>query len=114
MTEVRNREIDAAVGDLEFDPYALKTRYEEERDRRGVPEGHGQYVPAIEGKFADYGKDPWVEPGFSRAPCQQELRKMALYSLADGAFCPFQAKSTHTALVWIAARRCNASHIANC
>ena len=68
MTEVRNREIDAAVGDLEFDPYALKTRYEEERDRRGVPEGHGQYVPAIEGKFADYAKDPWVEPGFSRAP----------------------------------------------
>jgi cyclohexanone monooxygenase len=68
MTEVRNREIDVAVGDLEFDPYVLKTRYEEERDRRGVPEGHGQYVPAIEGKFADYAKDPWVEPGFSRAP----------------------------------------------
>jgi len=53
MTAVRNREIDAAVGDLEFDPYALKRKYEEERDRRVVPEGHGQYVPAIEGKFGD-------------------------------------------------------------
>jgi cation diffusion facilitator CzcD-associated flavoprotein CzcO len=68
MTAVRNREIDTAVGDLEFDPHALKTRYEEERDRRRVPEGNGQYVPAIEGKFADYARDPWVAPGFSRAP----------------------------------------------
>jgi cation diffusion facilitator CzcD-associated flavoprotein CzcO len=68
MSAVPNREIEAIVGDLEFDPHALKKRYEQERDKRVVPEGQGQYVPAIEGKFADYGRDPWVEPGFSRAP----------------------------------------------
>jgi NAD(P)-binding Rossmann-like domain len=67
MSTVGNREIDVVVGDLEFDPTALKRKYENERDKRIVPEGHGQYVPAIEGRFADYGKDPWVTPGLSRA-----------------------------------------------
>jgi cation diffusion facilitator CzcD-associated flavoprotein CzcO len=68
MSSVRKREIDVAVGELEFDPYALKRKYEQERDKRIVPEGQGQYVETIAGKFANYGKDPWVKPGFSREP----------------------------------------------
>ncbi|MBS0222055.1 MAG: NAD(P)/FAD-dependent oxidoreductase [Proteobacteria bacterium] len=67
MNAVRGREIDTVIGNLEFDPVALKRKYEQERDKRIVPEGHDQYVPTIEGRFADYGKDPWVSPGFSRA-----------------------------------------------
>jgi hypothetical protein len=39
---------------------------------------------------------------------------MALYSLADGAFCRFQAELTHTALVWIGSPVQNASHISSC
>lgn len=68
MKAGRNREVHAAVGELEFDPHALKTRYAEERERRLLSEGNGQYTAAVDGKFADYGKDPWVAPGFTRSP----------------------------------------------
>jgi len=68
MNAVRNREVHTLVGELEFDPSALKKRYEEERENRLQSEGNAQYVPAIDGKFADYGKDPWVTPGFARRP----------------------------------------------
>ena len=68
MSAAPKREIDRAVGQLEFDPDQLKQKYDHERDKRITPAGQGQYVPAIEGKFANYGKDPWVNPGFTRAP----------------------------------------------
>ncbi len=67
MSAAHKREIDRAVGQLEFDPDQLKQRYEQERDKRIVPEGHGQYLPTIDGKFADYGRDPWAAQGSSRA-----------------------------------------------
>jgi len=68
MSAAPKREIDRALPELEFDPDQLKQKYERERDKRITPAGQGQYVPAIEGKFADYGKDPWVDPGVTRAP----------------------------------------------
>ena len=61
------RDFEAVVGDLEFDPFALKRKYEAERDKRVGPEGHGQYVPTVDGKFGAYGQDPWAAP-FERAP----------------------------------------------
>jgi len=67
MSAVQKREIDAAIGELEFDPHALKQKYDQERDRRILAEGNGQYVSAIEGKFDDYAKDPWTAP-ITRAP----------------------------------------------
>src|SRR6185369_2346675 len=33
---------------------------EQERDRRIVSEGQGQYVATVDGRFANYGRDPWV------------------------------------------------------
>lgn len=68
MSVTRNRGVEAAVGKLEFDPYALKRRYDEEREKRLQPEGNAQYAPAIDGKYADYGKDPWAAPEFTRRP----------------------------------------------
>jgi cation diffusion facilitator CzcD-associated flavoprotein CzcO len=68
MTAVMYRTIDDLLGPLEFDPHELKRKYELERDRRILPGGNKQYVAAIDGKFADFGKDPWADPGFSRAP----------------------------------------------
>lgn len=59
--------VDAVFADLEFDPAALKRKYEIERDKRIVHDGNGQYVPTVDGRFADYGKDPWVKPGFERS-----------------------------------------------
>jgi cyclohexanone monooxygenase len=68
MNAVLYRTIDELFGPLDFDPGALKRKYEQERDRRILPEGNKQYAAAIDGKFADFGKDPWVDPGFTRAP----------------------------------------------
>lgn len=50
-----------------FDPDVLRERYRVERDRRVRPDGLGQYHRA-EGAFGYYADDPYVEPGFSRAP----------------------------------------------
>jgi cyclohexanone monooxygenase len=68
MNAIVYRTVEDLLGPLGFDPGALKGKYERERDKRILPEGNQQYVPAIDGKFADYGKDPWADPGFSRAP----------------------------------------------
>jgi len=50
-----------------FDPDALRRKYREERDKRLRPDGNDQYVE-VEGQFAHYLDDPYVAPGFERAP----------------------------------------------
>ncbi|GGC65565.1 monooxygenase [Chelatococcus reniformis] len=55
------------AGPRDFDPDALKAKYVSERDKRVVAGGNGQYVP-VEGRFANFDKDPWVDPDFARAP----------------------------------------------
>jgi cyclohexanone monooxygenase len=51
----------------EFDADALRARYREERDKRLRDDGNAQYVE-VKGRFAHYLDDPYVEPGFTRAP----------------------------------------------
>jgi cyclohexanone monooxygenase len=68
MNALAHQTIDNLMGPLEFDPRQLKKKYELERDRRILPEGNKQYVPTVDGKFADFAKDPWADPDFSRAP----------------------------------------------
>jgi cyclohexanone monooxygenase len=67
MENVKKSEILKIVGDLPFDPYELKSKYMEERSKRIVAEGNGQYEPT-DGVFSDFDKDPWVTPGFTRGP----------------------------------------------
>jgi cyclohexanone monooxygenase len=57
---------------LDFDPDALREKYRQERDKRIRPEGNDQYVE-VTGKFAHYVDDPYVEPGFTRAPLTDEI-----------------------------------------
>ena len=57
----------AAVGDLGFDPGALREKYRAERDKRLRAEGNDQYVE-ITGRFAHFLEDPYVQPGFAREP----------------------------------------------
>lgn len=68
MNVVALQSIEDLVGPLDFDPGALKQKYEQERDKRVVVEGRGQYVPAADGKFADFSRDPWIDPHYSRPP----------------------------------------------
>jgi cyclohexanone monooxygenase len=62
---------------IDFDPDALRERYRQERDRRLRADGNAQYV-AIEGDFAHYLEDPYVEPGFTRAPIVQRMEVLII------------------------------------
>ncbi|MGZ3377079.1 MAG: flavin-containing monooxygenase [Phenylobacterium sp.] len=66
--------LDAAkpTDDLGFDPEALRAKYREERDKRLRADGNAQYRE-IAGEFAHYLEDPYVKPGFSRAPLSDEV-----------------------------------------
>lgn len=58
--------------ELGFDPQKLREKYQAERDKRLRADGNAQYVE-IAGQFAHYLDDPYVEPGFSRAPLTDEV-----------------------------------------
>jgi len=63
--------------ELGFDPDALKKKYLAERDKRLRTDGNEQYRN-IEGKFAHYLDDPYVEPGFTRAPLSDEVEVVVI------------------------------------
>ena len=58
---------DDAANPLAFDPDALRERYRAERDKRLRADGNDQYVE-VRGAFAHFVDDPYVAPGFARAP----------------------------------------------
>jgi cyclohexanone monooxygenase len=58
---------------LGFDPDALREKYRIERDKRLREDGDEQYVEA-DGEFAHFADDdPYVEPGFTRDPFDEEI-----------------------------------------
>ncbi len=59
-------------GDLAFDPDALRAKYRAERDKRLRAEGNEQYVE-VTGRFAHFVDDPYVAPGFARAPLADDV-----------------------------------------
>jgi cyclohexanone monooxygenase len=60
-----------------FDPDALRRKYREERDRRIRPDGNDQYVE-VKGAFRHYADDPYVAPGFTRAPVSDEVEVVVI------------------------------------
>jgi cyclohexanone monooxygenase len=59
--------LDTADLAIDFDPAALREKYRIERDKRLRADGNEQYIE-VEGDFRHYVDDPYVEPGFTRAP----------------------------------------------
>jgi cation diffusion facilitator CzcD-associated flavoprotein CzcO len=57
---------------LDFDPEALRAKYREERDRRVRADGSQQYVE-VQGDFSRYIDDPYVDPGFTREPVNDDV-----------------------------------------
>ncbi len=74
-------EIAAIVGEIDFDPDALHAKYLAERDKRLRPDGIGQYVE-VTAEFSHYVDDPYVEPGFTRAPVFDEVE----FAIIGGGF----------------------------
>jgi cyclohexanone monooxygenase len=66
-------DIAKVVGELDFDPETLHARYLAERDKRLRDDGIGQYTEVKE-EFAHFIDDPYVEPGFTRAPVFDEVQ----------------------------------------
>ena len=58
--------------EFDFDPDALRAKYREERDKRLRTDGNEQYVE-VKGDFSRYVDDPYVDPGFTRAPLTDEV-----------------------------------------
>ena len=66
---------DASAADdmvLDFDPDALREKYQRERDKRVRAEGNSQYVE-VEGRFRHFVDDHYVAPGFTREPLTDEV-----------------------------------------
>jgi cyclohexanone monooxygenase len=61
-----------ARSELGFDPDALREKYREERDKRLRRDGNDQYVE-VAGTFAHFERDPYVEPGYTRAALTDEI-----------------------------------------
>jgi cation diffusion facilitator CzcD-associated flavoprotein CzcO len=74
-------EVAALVGEITFDPDALLEKYLAERDKRLRPDGNGQYVE-VKAEFSRYVEDPYVEPGFARAPIFDEVE----FAIIGGGF----------------------------
>lgn len=82
MTEIAEAAtFSEALGALEFDPHALKRKYDAERDKRLRADGNAQFVPTVDGKFASFSADPWAE-AFTREPVTQHCQVM----IAGGGF----------------------------
>jgi cyclohexanone monooxygenase len=62
-----------STDDLEFDPNALRERYQQERNKRLRPDGSDQYIE-MKGKWAHYVEDdPYADPEFSREPADTDV-----------------------------------------
>ena len=63
--------------DLAFDPDALREKYRAERNKRLRSEGNDQYLE-VKGAFAHFIEDPYVDPGFHRAPIHDEVEVVVI------------------------------------
>lgn len=75
MTGGNKSTIDTSMLDpsvLGFDPAEVRQKYVEEREKRIRTDGNEQFVE-VAGANAHYEDDPHVEPGFERAPIEEDV-----------------------------------------
>ncbi|MBM7116440.1 flavin-containing monooxygenase [Archangium primigenium] len=58
-------------GERSFSPEALKEKYRLEREKRLRTDGNTQYLE-LSALYADFDKDPYVEPGFTRPALSED------------------------------------------
>jgi len=58
--------------ELGFDPDALREKYRQERDKRIRPDGNDQFHE-VTADFSHFVEDPYVDPGFTREPLEDEV-----------------------------------------
>jgi len=65
------------TSDAKFDPEALRAKYRAERDKRIRGDGNEQYRE-VKGAFSSFADDPYVVPGFTRAPLTDEVAVLVI------------------------------------
>jgi cation diffusion facilitator CzcD-associated flavoprotein CzcO len=65
------------TADLDFDPAALRAKYEAERDKRLRADGNDQYVE-VKGDFQHYIDDPYIEAPIVRGPLTDEVDALVI------------------------------------
>ena len=73
--------IEDLVGELDFVPDDLKTKYLFERDKRIKPEGNEQYIE-VTAEFSRYIDDPYVESILARPPRRAYVHRVATVGAA--------------------------------
>src|SRR4029077_9348336 len=63
--------------DLGFDPDALRLKYREEREKRLRADGNEQYLE-VKDAFGRFVDDPYVAPGFTRAPLMDAVEVVVI------------------------------------
>ena len=77
MSDISTNPKDAALG-IDFDPGgAARQDIVAERDKRIRDDGNEQYVE-VKGDFTRYVDDPYVEPGFTRAPLDEAVEVLII------------------------------------
>ena len=64
--------MDVEKREAAFSPEALKEKYRLEREKRLRADGSTQYAE-LSGLYADFDRDPYVEPGFTRPAVTEEI-----------------------------------------
>ena len=75
MSETSPDVVDSSTFD--FDADVLRAKYREERDKRVRPDGNSQFIE-VKGDFSRYIDDPYVTPGFTRAPLNDEVEVLVI------------------------------------
>ena len=75
MSQARSDQggVDAlAPSALGFDPAEVRRKYAEEREKRLRPDAGNQFIEVV-GENARFEDDPYVEPGFTRKPMNEDI-----------------------------------------
>jgi cyclohexanone monooxygenase len=75
-----------ADGEQGFDAERLRERYGRERERRLNPKQNAQWTDIADG-FDRFAEDPYVEPGFTRAPIREDLEVLVIGGGFGGLLC---------------------------
>ena len=77
MSDSKTSSTTNGIEGFEFDPDSLREKYREERDRRLRSDGNQQFVE-VKGDFSRYVDDPYVDPGFTREPINDEVEVLII------------------------------------
>ena len=72
-----SEKVSTEIKKFDFDADSLRAKYRAERDKRLRADGNQQFVE-VKGDFSRYIDDPYVDPGFTREPLNDEVEVIVI------------------------------------